>query len=125
MRRIEPSIEDLYRAGAVLRTENDPIKTTFDENLANSMFTKKIADSHESLPKADIDRVFATYAETTDLTTLSPSHVDALEHAIQIGLVDDDALLTFCFNIKRNLQNNPVKMTGAYSYRPSGLRPSQ
>jgi hypothetical protein len=46
-------------------------------------------------------------AETADLTKLSPSQIDSLEHAIQIALVDDEALLTYCFNIKRNLKNNP------------------
>jgi hypothetical protein len=39
---------------------------------------------------------------------LTPPQIDALEHAIQVALVDDDALLTYCFIIKRNLKNNPA-----------------
>jgi hypothetical protein len=107
MARVDRSVEDLYRAGAVLRSEHDLLNTTFEDNLAASNFTRRIADSHETLPQEDIDNGFAKYAVTADLTKLSPSQTDTLEHAIQVALVDDDALLTYCFNIKRNLKNNP------------------
>jgi len=105
--RADRSSEELSRAGAVLRGEHDPLNTTFENNLDMSNFTRRIADSHETLPQQDIDRGFAKYAETADLTKLSPSQIDTLERAIQVALVDDDALLTYCFNIKRNLKNNP------------------
>jgi hypothetical protein len=105
--RVDRSSEELSRAGAVLRDEHDSLNTTFEDNLDMSNFTRRIADSHETLPQEEIDRGFAKYAETADLTKLSPSQIDTLERAIQVALVDDDALLTYCFNIKRNLKNNP------------------
>ena len=52
---------------------------------------------------------YASLVEHTDLRKLAPADIDELERAIKVALVDDDALLTSCFNIKRNLQNNPVK----------------
>src|SRR5260370_6762447 len=107
MARADRSVEDLYRAGAVLRSEHDPLNTAFEDNQARANFARRIADSHETLPQEEIDSGFAKYAETADLTKLSPSQIDTLEHAIQVALVDDDALLTYCFNIKRNLKNNP------------------
>jgi hypothetical protein len=101
-------MEDLYHAGAVFRSEHEPINTTFENSSVTSNFYRRIADSHETLPQQEIDSGFAKYAETADLTKLSPSQIDALEHAIQVALVDDDALLAYCFNIMRNLKNNPV-----------------
>jgi hypothetical protein len=112
MARAERSIEDLYRAGAVLRSEHDPPNTTFEDNLAASNFGRRIADSHETLPRQEVDSGFAKYAEIADLTKLSPSQIDTLEHAIQVALVDDDALLTYCFNIKRN----PQKQSGIVAH---------
>jgi hypothetical protein len=56
-----------------------------------------------------VQQGYASLVEHTDLTKLTPTDIDELERAIKIALVDDDALLTSCFNIKRNLQNNPVK----------------
>ena len=107
MARIDRSVEGLSHAGAVLRSEHDPL-TTFEDNQATTKFTRRIADSHETLAQEDIDNGFAKFAEIAELTKLSPSQIDTLEHAIQVALVDDDALLTYCFNIKRNLKNNPV-----------------
>jgi hypothetical protein len=106
--RSDRSIEDLYHAGAVLRSEHEPLNTTFENSSVTSNFYRSIVDSHETLPQQEIDSGFAKYAETADLTNLSPSQIDTLEHAIQVALVDDDALLAYCFNIKRNLKNNPV-----------------
>jgi hypothetical protein len=56
-----------------------------------------------------VEQGFAAVAEHGDLSRLTPPQIDAVEHAIQVALVDDDALLTYCFNIKRNLINNPIK----------------
>jgi hypothetical protein len=108
MARSDRSLEDLYRAAALLRTENDPVTTTMDSNLAFTKFTKTIADSHETLSEDAVEQGFALAAEHADLSKLTPPQIDALEHAIQVALVDDDALLTYCFNIKRNLKNNPA-----------------
>jgi hypothetical protein len=107
MARADRSTEDLYRAGAVLRSEHDPLNSSLEDNIAYSNFLKSIASSNETLSEQEVDRGFAKMAETADLTKLSPSQIDSLEHAIQIALVDDEALLTYCFNIKRNLKNNP------------------
>jgi hypothetical protein len=52
---------------------------------------------------------YASMVERADLTQLTPSQIDELERAIKISLADDDALLTYCLNIKRNLQNNPAR----------------
>ena len=101
------SNEALYGAGSVLRTENDPIGAGFDSNLATNSFLNRIADSHGTLPQQEVDRGFATFAEHGDLSSLPPSQLDSLTRAIQIALVDDDAMLAYCFNIERNLTNNP------------------
>jgi hypothetical protein len=108
MARADRSVEDLYRAAAVLRTENDPVTATMDSSLDFTKFTKAIADSHETLSEEAVEQGFAAIAEPGDLSRLTPPQIDALEHAIQVALVDDDALLTYCFNIKRNLKNNPA-----------------
>jgi hypothetical protein len=108
MARSDRSLEDLYHAAAVLRTENDPFTTTMDGTLAFSKFTKTIADSHETLSEETVEKGFTVLAEPGDLSRLTPPQIDALEHAIQVALVDDDALLTYCFNIKRNLKNSPA-----------------
>jgi hypothetical protein len=109
MARANRSIEDLYHAGAVLRDENQPPTETFETNISASSFLKAIADSHETLSNETVEQGFAPWAEHSDLSKLSPAQIDALEHAIQVALVDDDALLAYCFNIKRNLVRNPAK----------------
>jgi hypothetical protein len=103
--RADRSIEEFSRASAVLHSEDNPRKMGEEEAVA--IFARKLADSHESLPQEEIDRFYANYAEAADLTKLSPSQIDTLEHAIQVAMVDDNALLTYCFSIKRNLKNNP------------------
>ena len=108
MARTDRSVEDLYCAAAVLRTENDPVTATMDSSLDFTKFTKAIADSHETLSDEAVEQGFAAVAEPGDLSRLTPLQIDALEHGIQVALVDDDALLTYCFNIKRNLKNNPA-----------------
>jgi hypothetical protein len=107
MARADRSNEDLERAASVLRTEHDPLNSTFESNLAATTFTRRIADSHETLSPQEVDRGFATFAEPADFNTLSPAQIDSLERAIQTALADDDALLAYCYNIKRNLANNP------------------
>ena len=107
MARADRSIEDLYRAASVLRSEHDPLNTDFDSNLAYSAFMKRIADSHETLSAQEVDAGYATSAEPANFSALSPAQIDSLERAIQSALSDDDALLTYCYNIKRNLSRNP------------------
>ena len=105
--RYNRSNEDLTRAAAVLRTEHDRLKMSFEDNLATADFLRRIDESHETLSESEIDAFWANFAEPANLSTLSPAQIDSLEHAIQTALVDDDALLTYCYNIKRNLGNNP------------------
>ncbi len=106
MDRCDRSSEDLTRAASVLRSEHDPLKTNFEDNLATSAFFKRIADSHETLSAQEIDAGYATFAEPANFSALSPVQIDSLERAIQSALADDDALLTYCYNIKRNLSRN-------------------
>jgi hypothetical protein len=107
MTHVDRSNEDLYRAGAVLRSENDLLQTTFEKNVATNNFLNSIADNQAGLTQQELDRGFASFAETANFSALSPAQIDSLEHAIEIALVDDDALLTDCYNIKRNLANHP------------------
>jgi hypothetical protein len=107
--RANEGMEALYHASAVLRGENDPPQITFDNNLTDARFGKALVASHETLSEEAVQQGYASLVEHTDLTKLTPTDIDELERAIKIALVDDDALLTSCFNIKRNLQNNPVK----------------
>jgi len=107
MARSDRSKEDLYRAASVLRTEHDPLNTTFEKNMAFSNFTRRLAAAHENLPQQEIDAAWASLAEPANFSTLSPSQIDSLERALQSALADDDALLTYCYNIKRNLSRNP------------------
>ena len=108
MAHVDRSSEDLYRAASVLRTEHDPLNSSFDDNLAISRFTRRLAAAHENLPQQEVDVAWATLAEPANFNTLSPAQIDSLERALQSALADDDALLTYCYNIKRNLANNPA-----------------
>ncbi len=109
MARIDRSNEDLSRAASVLRSEHDPLDSNLESNIAESVFDKRISDSHETLSPQEIDAGFAAFAEPANFSALSPPQIDSLERAIQSALADDDSLLTYCFNIKRNLIHNPVQ----------------
>jgi hypothetical protein len=108
MDRATRSAEILYRAASVLRSEHDPLNKTFEENVATARFVKRLSDSHETLSQQEIDKGFTMLAEPANFTLLSPAQIDSLEAALQSSLADDDALLTYCYNIKRNLANNPA-----------------
>ena len=105
--RIGSSNKELYRAASVLRTEHDPLDTTYEKNIAQADFTRRLAAAHEKLPQQEIDAAWATFAEPANFSTLSPAQIDCLERALQSALADDDALLTYCYNIKRNLSRTP------------------
>jgi hypothetical protein len=107
--RARESMEALYHASAVLRAENDPPQITWESSLKDTRFFRALVASHETLSEEAVQQGYASLVEHTDLTKLNPADIDELERAIKIALVDDDALLTSCYNIKRNLQNNPVK----------------
>jgi len=109
MERMDESTKDLYRAGAVLRQQDDPLNNTLQSNVEVADFLKKIADSHETLNEEQVRRGYARWAERADLTRLTPAQLDRLEIAIQTAISDDDDLLSYCFNIKRNLIRNPQK----------------
>jgi hypothetical protein len=109
MARIDRSTEDLYRATSVLRMPSDPLNTTFEKNLAFDNFLKRLAAAHENLSTQEVDAEFATLAEPANFSILSPAQIDFLERSLQSALADDDALLTYCYNIKRNLRNNPQR----------------
>ena len=61
------------------------------------------------LPESVVRTGYAVLEEHADLRQLTPAQLDELERAIKVALVDEDALLTYCFNIQRNLQNNPPR----------------
>ena len=105
---VKRSNEDLTRAASVLRSSTDPLNSSFEENVASAGFTKRLADAHESIPQQEIDAVWANFAEPANFAALSPSQIDSLQRAVQTALADDDALLTYCFNIKRNLDRHPA-----------------
>ena len=107
MARIDRSNEDLYRAASVLRTEHDPLDDTFEKNIAFSDFLRPFNDSHNNITQQQIDTMWATLAEPANFSTLSSTQIDSLERAVQAALADDDALLTYCYNIKRDLSRNP------------------
>jgi hypothetical protein len=108
MSRVNDSIEALLHASAVLRSESDPLRISLETSLADTRFLKALADSHETLSEEAVQQGYAALAEHADLSKFTPAQVDELERAIKVALADDDALLTYCFNIKRNLINNPV-----------------
>ncbi|HEX5283108.1 MAG TPA: hypothetical protein VFW30_03230 [Bryocella sp.] len=107
MTHVDRASEDLYRAASVLRTEHDPLNINFEDNLAFSNFTRRLAAAHENLPPQEVDAAWATLAAAANFSTLSPAQIDSLERALQSALADDDALLGYCYNIKRNLSRNP------------------
>jgi hypothetical protein len=109
MSRVAQSDEALSHASSILRSENDPPRTSFEGSLASARFTRALVDSHETMSEDAVRQGFADLVEHADLSQVTPTHLDELERAIKVALADDDALLAYCFNIKRNLQNNPVK----------------
>jgi hypothetical protein len=109
MSRAVESDEALSHASSILRGENDPPRMSFEGSLASARFTRSLSDSHETLKEDTVQQGYADLVEHADLSQLNPTQQDELERAIKVALADDDALLISCFNIKRNLQNNPVK----------------
>jgi hypothetical protein len=109
MSRANESDEAVSHASSVLLGENDPPQTASEINVATTNFTRALVASQFTLDEKSIQQGYATLIEHYDLSQLTPAQIDELERAIRIALADDDALLTYCFNIKRNLQNNPVK----------------
>ena len=108
--RVDRSTEDLNRAASVLRTEHDSLDTTYEKNLAHANFTRRLAAAHENLPQQEIDAAWDLLAEPANFSALSPAQIDSLERALQTALADDDALLAYCYNIKRNLTRNPQQL---------------
>ena len=109
MSRMAESVEALSRASSVLRGENDPPRISFETSVANARFTKAFSDSHGTMSEDGVWQGYASLVEHADLSQLTPTQLDELERAIKVALADDDALLTYCFNIKRNLINNPAR----------------
>jgi hypothetical protein len=103
------SNEDLARAASVLRSPDDPLNTSYEDNVAFNGFFRRLVAAHEDLPEQEIDAAWATNAAPGNLAVLSPAQIDSLDRAVQIALSDDDAMLRDCFTIKRNLTNNPVQ----------------
>jgi hypothetical protein len=106
--RAAQSIEDLSRAASVLRTENDPPRISMEGAVSDPKFMNALRASNFTMDEASVQRGWASLVEHADLTQLSPDEIDRFVRAIKVALADDDAELTFCYNVKRNLANNPV-----------------
>jgi len=103
------SIQALLQAAAMLRSENDSPRISPKVNRDASEFDRKVVQAHGMLPESVVRTGYAVLEEHADLRQLTPAQLDELERAIKVALVDEDALLTYCFNIQRNLQNNPPR----------------
>lgn len=103
------SSKALLQAAAVLRNEDDPPRTSPQMNQASNDFSKKLIAAHGMLPASVVQAAYAPLEEHADLRQLTPAQLDELERAIKIALVDEDALLTYCFNVQRNFENNPPR----------------
>jgi hypothetical protein len=109
MSRVTESTEALSHASSVLLGEKDPPQISLEISVATDNFDRTLVASHFTLDERSIQQGYATLIEHYDLSQLTPAQIDELERAIKIALADDDSLLTYCFNIKRNLRNNPVR----------------
>jgi hypothetical protein len=107
--RAAESIEALDHAASVLRSENDQPRVSVESSIADIHFVNALIAGHFALDEETIRLGYAPMVERADLTQITPAQIDELERAIKIALADDDALLTYCLNIKRNLQNNPAR----------------
>jgi hypothetical protein len=106
--RATQSIEDLAHAASVLRSENDPPQVSFDGSNSSDQFLNALAASNFTMDETSIQHGYDSLIEHADLTLLSPDQIDEFERAIKVALADDDTELTYCYNVKRNLANNPV-----------------
>jgi hypothetical protein len=107
--RVTDSMEALEHAASVLRTENDASQVSLDETVIDGRFLDSLVDRHFTMDENAIQRGYASRVEHADLAKLTPAEIDELERAIKVALADDDAELGSCYNVKRNLQNNPVQ----------------
>lgn len=105
---VAESTQALLQGTSMLQGQDDPPRVSPDSNIRDSNFLRAIVLSHETLPESDLLRGYAALAEHADLTQLTPDELDRLQRAIQVALADEDALLSYCYNIKRNLHNNPT-----------------
>ncbi|HEX9202200.1 MAG TPA: hypothetical protein VF865_21760 [Acidobacteriaceae bacterium] len=105
--RATESMESLDHSASVLRTEKDASQASLDESVVDGNFLNSLVDGHFSMDESAIQRGYASRVEHADLTKLAPAEIDELERAIKVALADDDAELGYCYNVKRNLRNNP------------------
>jgi len=107
--RVSESIETLSHSAAMLRGQDDPLNISLEQSITDGHFLDDLVDHHFTMREAAIEDHYASLAEHADLTQLTPGQIDELERAIKVALADDDAQLYYCFNVKRNLKNNPVR----------------
>jgi hypothetical protein len=107
--RSTESLEALSHAASILRSDKDPLQVSLEGSITEGRFLNTLVDGGFTMDEASIERGYAPLIEHADLTKLTPVEIDDLERAIKIALADDDAQLSYCFNIKRNLQNHPLR----------------
>lgn len=107
--RSSESMVTLEHAASILRTENDASQVSLEESVIDGNFLNHLVDGHFSMDENTIQRGYASQVEYGDLTKLTSAEIDELERAIKVALVDDDAELGYCYNVERNLKNNPVQ----------------
>ncbi len=107
--RAAESIETLSHSASILRGEDDPLQISLEQSVIDGHFLDNLVDGHFTMSEAAMEDGYASLVEHADLTQLTPGQIDELERAIKLALADDDAQLYFCFNVKRNLKNNPVR----------------
>jgi hypothetical protein len=99
---VRESGEALAHAASVLTGEIGTVRTS-SQSVASARFIDAVANGHGAVDEASAERGYAPLVEHADLSQLTPTEMGGLEQAIKIAIVDDDALLSTCFNIKRVL----------------------
>jgi uncharacterized protein (DUF2267 family) len=107
MARVSESIQTLLQASSVLQGENDPPRASSQISIDSDRFLKAVVASHGMLPQAEVEQGYAMLEEHANLAKLKPTELDEVERAIKVALADEEALLTYCFNIQRVLKNHP------------------
>jgi hypothetical protein len=101
---VRESGKSLAHAAYMLTGEIGTVRTP-SQSVASAQFIDAVANGHGMVDEDFAERGYASLVEHADLSHLTPTDISGLEKAIKIAIVDDDALLSICFNIKRVLDN--------------------
>jgi hypothetical protein len=98
--------EALAHAAYMLTGEVGAIRTS-SQSIAGAQFIDAVGNNHGMVDEDSAERGYAPLVVHADLSQLTPTELSCLEKAIKIAIVDDDALLSICFNIKRVVDDGP------------------